>query len=86
LRQEEIPADELELVRNYMTGVFLRSTDGPFALADRLKGLLGYNLNYDYYSRFLQTVQSISAAELQQLAQKYLNPDDLTELVAGMRK
>lgn len=86
LRQEEIPADELELVRNYMTGVFLRSTDGPFALADRLKGLLGFNLNYDYYSRFLQTVQSISAAELQQLAQKYLNPDDLTELVAGMRK
>ncbi|MCU0433382.1 MAG: insulinase family protein [Bacteroidia bacterium] len=85
LRQEEIPADELELVRNYMTGVFLRSTDGPFALADRLKGLLGYNLSYEYYNRFLHTVQSITAAELQGLAQKYLAPEKMTEVVAGKR-
>lgn len=86
LQQELVPEEELDLVRNYMTGVFLRSTDGPFALSDRLKGLLGYNLGYEYYDRYMETIQSVSAQQLRDLAQKYLQKEDLVELVAGGRK
>ncbi|HTL81792.1 MAG TPA: hypothetical protein VL651_08820 [Bacteroidia bacterium] len=69
-----------------MTGVFLRSTDGPFAMADRFKGLMGYGLNYDYYQRYLETIKTVSANELRDLAQKYMKREDLIELVAGARK
>lgn len=85
LQQDLIPAEELDLVRNYMTGVFLRSTDGPFALADRLKALLGYQLDYSYYKNYLNTIRNITAEELRTLAQRYLDPQTLTELVAGRR-
>ncbi len=86
LQNDLVPADELDLVRNYLTGVFLRSTDGPFALGDRLKGLLGYGLGYEYYDRYIETIHATSAQELRDLAQKYLKKQDLVELVAGGRK
>lgn len=81
-----IPESELDLVRNYMIGTFLRSTDGPFALADRFKALYGYGaLDYSYYQRYIDTVKTISADTLRTLAQRYLDPKDLLQLVVGKR-
>jgi predicted Zn-dependent peptidase len=85
LQQDLVSDDELDRVRNYMTGVFLRSTDGPFALADRLKGLLGYSLDYSYYQNFLRTIHSITPDEIRSLAQRYLDRKQLIELVAGRK-
>lgn len=86
IQTDLIPEEELELVRNYMTGVFLRSTDGAFAMADRFKSLMSYGLKYDYYQKYLETIKTVSAAELRDLAQKYLKKEELIELVAGARK
>lgn len=83
LRNEPVTEEELDLVRNYMTGVFLRSTDGPFSIADRRKALIGYNLGYEYYDRYVETIRTITAERLQELAQTYLRKEDLVELVAG---
>lgn len=85
LRREPIPDEEMKLVRNYIQGAFLRSVDGPFALAEKFKSIMEYGLGYDYFEQFLHTVKTISPAELQELAKKYLDPAEMIELVVGKK-
>lgn len=85
LREELVPEEELELVKNYMLGTFLRSVDGPFALAERFKGIMEYNLQYDYFDRYLATIKDISASHIRELANQYLTTDSLLELVVGKK-
>lgn len=83
LREKPLGNDELNLVKNYLLGSFLRSIDGPFSLADRYKMILDYGFTYDYYVEFVETIRSISASEIQGLANLYLQEKDLTTVIAG---
>ncbi len=85
LQQESVPDSELELVKNYMQGSFLRSMDGPFAQADMVKTLIEFNLNDDYYNKYIQKIKNITSEEIKIIAQKYLQKDDMYEIVAGKR-
>lgn len=83
LREKPIPESELKTVKSYMLGSFLRSLDGAFSLADRHRILIDYGFNSDYYIRFVETIKSINSLELQELANKYLQENDLYEIVAS---
>ena len=83
LQKESLGNEELQMVKNFMLGNFLKGIDGAFQLADRWKSLFFYGLNYDYYERYLATVKNISQEELKALAQKYLDVNDFYEVVAG---
>jgi zinc protease len=84
LRNELVAEDELSLVKNYLTGSFLRSIDGPFALADRFIGTLDYGIDFnEYYDRYLQTIKDITPQYLQELANKYFEKDSFFETIAG---
>ncbi len=83
LTQVPIPDDELNLVRNYITGSFLKSLDGPFELAQRFHTLLTFGLGYDYYYDYLETIKTTTASQLLELAQKYFTEDSFTEIVVG---
>jgi zinc protease len=85
LREELIPADELQLVKNYLLGTFLRSVDGPFAMAERFKGIMEYNLGYDYFDNYIATIRSVSASQLQDLANLYFDKNSMIELVVGKK-
>lgn len=85
IQTEKVSDSELALVRNYMLGTFLRSIDGPFALADRFKGIHFNNLGYDYYERYVETIRSISSGKLMELANKYWKKEDMIELVVGKK-
>lgn len=83
LIDKPIPKAELELVRNYLLGRIQNSVDGPFKLAGMLKGLLIYDLKIDYIYGFIDVINRITAVELQELAAKYLSPDDMQETIIG---
>ena len=83
LIDEPVGFDELERVKNYMLGDFLRSFDGPFAQAEAFRSVNDFNLDEDYFIKYLNIVRTISPEELQQLAIKYLQPNSLYEIVAG---
>lgn len=83
LREEKVTDEELETVKNYILGQFLRSVDGPFALAEKFKAIKEFGLDYSYYDHYFKSVQTVNATELRDLANKYLQEEDLIECVAG---
>lgn len=86
LREEEVDADELETVRNYVLGQFLRSVDGPYSLADKFKAVWEFDLGYDYFEKYFDAVKTITPKEIKDLANKYLQEKDLIELVVGKKQ
>ncbi|RZL13479.1 MAG: insulinase family protein [Pedobacter sp.] len=85
LKQQLIPLDELELVRNYMLGSLLGSLENVFSHANKFKNLLFSGLDYDYYERYIKTIKLITPEELKDLANKYLKSDGFIELVVGKK-
>ncbi|MET0462216.1 MAG: pitrilysin family protein [Chitinophagaceae bacterium] len=81
LREELVDEEELLLVRNYMMGSILGDLDGPFQIMARWKNIILNNLDEQYFYNSINAIKTVSAEELQELAQKYLNPEDFYELV-----
>jgi zinc protease len=81
LREEQVEEDELHLVRNYMIGTILGDLDGPFQIMSRWKNIILNGLDETYFYKSIETVKTISAEEIQQLAKKYLTPEAFYELV-----
>jgi predicted Zn-dependent peptidase len=78
-----VKPDELELVRNYLTGQVQRSVDGPFQMADQLRALLMHDLDLKYLSDFIMLVNTITPEEIRHLASAYLDPSTMTVVAAG---
>ncbi len=84
LRTEFVEAAELEIVKNYMMGELLRSFDGPFALAASFRAILEYNLDYNYYDNYVDSIKNTNPDGIKQLAEKYLHEDTMYQVVAGV--
>lgn len=83
LREELIDDDELQTVKNYMTGSFLSGINTPFDLADKFKSIYLLDLGYDYYQDYIATINNISAETVMDMASRYLKDDSFTEVIVG---
>jgi predicted Zn-dependent peptidase len=81
LREELVDEEELLLVRNYMMGSILGDLDGPFQIIARWKNYILNGLTDAYFYNAINTIKTVTAEELKQLAEKYLNPEAFYELV-----
>ena len=80
---QEIPKAELELVKDYMLGQFLKSCDGPFSMASLFEGVNEYGLDYSFYNNYIKTIKEITPKTLLELGVQYFNKSDLKEIVVG---
>lgn len=83
LRFNPIDNEELDRVKNYMLGDLMRNLDGPFAVSDAFRGLLGFDLDFSYFHKFEETIKTITSQQLQDLANKYLVKDNFYVIIAG---
>ena len=81
LREGFIMEDELKLVKNYMMGSILGALDGPFQIIGRWKNIILNDMDESYFYNQIEVIKAVSAEELQQLARKYLKPEEFYELV-----
>lgn len=83
LHEALIPQEELDLVRNYLSGKFLKGTDGPFSMMDRFKALWFFNLDYTYYDTYFNVLNKITPQDLNVLTKKYLTWESMSIVSVG---
>jgi zinc protease len=81
LCQTQAPDEELLLVKNYLLGGLLGDLDGPFSILQRWRTLMLNGFTEDYFNSNINIYKTITAKELQVLAQKYFDPKDFYEVV-----
>lgn len=83
LQTKPATASELQSLKNYMSGNFLRSFDGPFALAERFKELLVFGLDKTHFDLFINELKQTTPETIMQTAAQYLCPESMFEVVSG---
>lgn len=83
LQEELVPDHEMQLVRNYMLGQLLKSADGAYAMTDLFLSAELHGKSLDFYNDAIQSINEISSERVRELAQKYLNWDDLAVVGVG---
>jgi zinc protease len=66
--------------------VALRYPSGFEATSDisrRLEDALVYHLPDDYFSKYVQNIAAVTGADVQRVAQKYVQPDRVAVVVVG---
>jgi zinc protease len=76
-----VSQDELDLVKNYMKGSVLSSTNTVFDIMDKHKAIMHEKLPLDFYDTLLGRIDKVSAADISEMANKYMG--DLNSVVAG---
>jgi zinc protease len=81
-----VPAEELARAKNYVSLRFPSAFETTGDISRRLEEAVVYKLPDDYFARYVQNIQTVSAADVQRVAQKYIKPDHLAVVVVGDQK
>ncbi|MDR4987469.1 MAG: insulinase family protein [Bacteroidales bacterium] len=81
----EEPVDEasLRLIQNFLTGNFARSLESPRTIANFALNIKRYDLPEDYYVTYLEKLNAVTVEDIQEVAARYLKPDNAIIVVAG---
>ena len=83
LRNETVPAEELESAKRAIIGSFALSLEQPTALLQNIVTQKIYNLPADYWDTYPQKVAAITAADVQNAAKKYIDMGHLQVVAVG---
>jgi len=78
-----VPADELARAKNYVSLRYPSSFETTGDISRRLEDALVYHLPDDYFSKYVQNIQAVTAADVQRVAQKYIQPGRVVVVVVG---
>ena len=85
LRDELVSEEELVMVKNYMLGSMLKSSDGPFSMADKYKSVYFKGEDLSFYDRYISMINNVTSEELLVVAKKYFDPKEMLEVVVGKK-
>ena len=83
---QPVPADELARAKNYVALRFPGGFETTGDISRRLEDALVYHLPDDYFSKYVQNIEAVTAADVQRVAQKYIQPAQFAVVVVGDRK
>ncbi len=84
--RDTIPATELNKTKRYLQLELPSEFETTGDIAMRLSNVALYGLPLDYYNHVVDDIGAVTQAEVQQVAEKYIDPSHLTVLIVGDRK
>lgn len=83
LRQEVVPLDELQLVRQYMLGDLVKTLDTPLSVGSYVSSIITMGMYPEYFNRQVETIKTVTPDELLEMAQRYLLEERMAVAIAG---
>jgi predicted Zn-dependent peptidase len=80
---DEVTDEELQTVKNYLTGLFPLQLETANAVATRVINLKLYGLQKDYYSTYISKINSLTKKDILDAAKKYIHPERLYIVLSG---
>ena len=81
--QKPIPAEELARAKNYVALRYPSAFETTGDISRRLEDQLVYHLPEDYFAKYVQNIQAVTAADVQRVTQKYVQPGKFVVVVVG---
>jgi len=83
LRDEPVPADELADSQSFLTGSLPLRLETNEGIAGTILDMERYGLGFDYLQRYAGLVTCVTVQDVQDMAQKYLDPKVYALAIAG---
>jgi len=83
LYTEPVAQEELEVVKNYILGNFIKSIDGAFNQSEKIKTIVLRNLEHDFYTKHIQRILNTTSENILEAMNTYFSKNHLVELVVG---
>jgi predicted Zn-dependent peptidase len=78
-----VAAEELSRAKNYVSLRYPSTFETTGDFSRRLEDALVYHLPDDYFAKYVQNIQAVTSADVQRVAQKYVQPDRVIVVVVG---
>ncbi len=85
LQKEKVDEQELQMVKNYSVGDICRSFEGMFSISESYIMLETYGLTEDYFEKNLYDIIHITTEDILRIANEYLHPEEMIDIVAGKK-
>jgi predicted Zn-dependent peptidase len=85
IRDEAVPAPELEKAKQYIILGLPGDFETTAGAAFRFRDLLVYGLPLDYYGGYIDRINAVTAADVQRVARRYIDPDRFDIVIVGDR-
>ena len=83
VRAAPVEADELDMARDFLVGVFPLRFETSAQVAGALAGLVVYDLPDDELDRYRPTISAVSVEDVQAAAEAHVHPDDASVVIVG---
>jgi predicted Zn-dependent peptidase len=81
-----VPAEEFARAKNYVALRYPNGFETTGDVSRRLEDALVYKLPDDYFSKYVQSIQAVTADDVQRVAGKYIQPGRFIVTVVGDRQ
>ncbi len=83
IRDRKVRPQELQDNQSYFTGSLPLQMETNEGVANQIVNMVRYDLSLDYLLRYPELVHSITPADIQAVARKWLDPDNFVMVTAG---